>query len=231
MRHLVIVRAGSQSMHHHWLRADPLRTWDLGLSTFGSSVPTCYDAVFRVHVNGPKWPGLAATLDLVSQDIIDSYDYILLPDDDLVFRGSTLTQFFRICDSARLDLAQPSLSKDSFWSHPITLHDSRWLLRLTNFVEIMAPCFSSRALATCRRTFNMNSTGWGLDYLWPTLLSAKHKIGIIDSVIMTHPRPLGGPNYAHLADRRPRDEMNDLLTSCGIQPVSPRCIAAFPRKA
>ena len=66
------------------------------------------------------------------------------------------------------------------------------LLRYVDFVEIMCPVFSTRALRVCRGSFRDSVSGFGLDHLWPALLGgARSRIAIIDSVGVIHTRPLG----------------------------------------
>lgn len=75
----------------------------------------------------------------------------------------------------------------SFWhwfvgQHPLSI------LRYTNFVELMAPTFTTKFLnTTVRETLTEAYTGWGLDFVWPFLLKfPRDKIAIVDSVCLGH---------------------------------------------
>ena len=67
----------------------------------------------------------------------------------------------------------------------------------------------------CVASMAENVSGWGLDLLWPTQVSEPRRIAILDSVAVTHTRPIGGPNYQHLHDRggTALDELRQCLAS------------------
>ena len=83
-QHLVVVRAGDNSLHPHWLAGDGDRTWDLVVSYFGDD-PDIFkvDDVVRIDSKGPKWPALYELFSLYPILATD-YDYIWLPDDDVM---------------------------------------------------------------------------------------------------------------------------------------------------
>jgi hypothetical protein len=99
-----------------------------------------------------------------------------------------------------------------------TLHNRSFRLRYTNFIEVMAPCFSAKALAKLLPTFDENLSGWGLDYVWPMLLGSQANVAIIDDVQILHTRPIGAANYGALKERgiTAWDEMNELLARRGV---------------
>jgi hypothetical protein len=104
------------------------------------------------------------------------------------YQERQISQAWRIeARQNRLLLAQPSLHPGSFFNHKLTIHDHRYVLRYTRFVEIMMPAFSRAALVLCLPTFRMSVSGWGLDYLWPRCLSFPYKgIAIVDAVVVGH---------------------------------------------
>lgn len=196
---LVIVRAGDQSLHEGWLAGAQDRTWDLVVSYFGDD-PDRYrvDDVVRLDCKGAKWPVLhqLVTVDLAEE--IAGYDHVWFPDDDLETDAESIEKFFDICRRYALSLAQPALTEDSFHVHEVTLVDRRFGLRYTDFVEIMAPCFSREFLARCAPEFGATHTGWGLDFYWPTLAEHSREIAVVDAVTMRHTRKVGGPNVAEV---------------------------------
>ena len=195
-RNLVIVRAGNASLHPGWLSGPEERTWDVIVSYFGDD-PTIYreDDVVRVDSKGPKWPPLKALL-LDQPELIDRYDLIWFPDDDLEMTKNDINRFFEICHAENLQLAQPSLTLGSPVTHPLVINNTRSSIRFTNFVEVMAPCFSAECLRRVVSTFNATQSGWGIDWLWPKLVpNPDTGIAIVDEVSIRHTRPLGGPNY------------------------------------
>lgn len=195
-KNLVIVRAGNSSLHEHWMAGPEERNWDLVVSYFGND-PDLYrrDDVVRIDSKGAKWTSL---YDFVCRwrPAIMQYDYIWLPDDDLAADTKTINRMFDLCADFKLELAQPALTLDSYYTHPITLQNDAFMLRYTNFVEIMAPVFSRAFFPLCADTFKENLSGFGLDLLWPTWLGGGNKAGILDACTVRHTRPLGGPNHA-----------------------------------
>jgi len=219
-RFLVIVRAGDDSRHPGWTTAAASRTWDLVVSYFGSD-PARYRNEFdrRFDDRGSKWQGLHALL--TRSDFWRDYDYVWLPDDDLAVTQDVVDRLFALMNGVDLDLAQPTLDWNSFYSHPITLRWPSFSLRLTNFVEIMAPCFKRSFLEACLPTFAGVDTGWGLDSVWPRRLGeGLVRSAVLDDVALTHTRPVGGPAYERLrkAGLSPRREAKETLRRHGVPP-------------
>ncbi len=210
-RNLVIVRAGDASLHPSWL--SPERSWDLIVNYYGDN-PDIYrgEGMCRIDSKGPKWPALHALMQGLFSEL-GAYDYIWFPDDDLACEPEAIERMFRICRDFHLDLAQPALTADSHIGVSITVANQSFLLRHTNFVEIMAPCFSRAFLQRCWPTFKASLSGWGLDFVWPRMAEHPQKVAIIDAVQIVHTRPHGGPNYEMLKQRGvdPEQELADLL--------------------
>jgi hypothetical protein len=122
-----------------------------------------------------------------------NYKTIWLPDDDISCDATTISKMFELFHQYNLWLAQPSLTVNSFFSHPITLNTSNTLIRFTNFVEVMVPLFSKETLLTCLPTFQESASSWGLDFIWSKIMgNPVDRIGIMDAVSVYHTRPMGG---------------------------------------
>jgi hypothetical protein len=70
------------------------------------AVPGLYrggDAV-RIDAKGPKWVGLHALFEQ-HPALVKNYDYILLPDDDLMMAKADIGRMFDICRAYRLEAA------------------------------------------------------------------------------------------------------------------------------
>lgn len=195
-RYLVVVRAGSSSLHPGWLKGQANRNWDLLIYAYGENVPWQNgEGIEVVHANGPKWPPLHA-LYQERKGLILSYDYICFPDDDLAANVETINAIFVISQHFGLELSQPALTHDSCmhcWG--ITMENRSFLLRYTNFVEAMAPVFSRSFLERCAPTFNENISGYGIDLLWSSWVSNPLKIGILDVCPVKHTRPTKSGAY------------------------------------
>lgn len=231
-RFLVIVRAGDRSLHPRWTRSPATRSWDLVVSYYGRDPARWRDAsARRVDDEGAKWPGLHRLL--CRERFWRDYDYIWLPDDDLAIGEDGIDALFATVAALDLALAQPALSWSSFYSHPITIRHPSFRLRYTDFVEIMAPCFARAALETCVETMADSASGWGLDWTWPREVgAAERRCAVIDTVTMTHTRPVGGPNYSALRATGvgPGVEAQSLRRRYGIAPGErPRVLAAIDR--
>jgi hypothetical protein len=223
-RNLVIVRAGDKSLHPQWLQAGAPRSWDIIINYFGDDAARYrQDDVERIDSKGPKWPALQALI-LQTPRVMADYDYIWLPDDDLETSQDQINQLFEIMRARQLQVAQPALTWNSFFGHLTTLQNPKFELRYTNYVEVMAPCFSAAVLKRAVPLFNQNLSGWGLDFIWPKLVPQPTRdIAIIDSVTVRHTRPVGGPNYKALLERglSPWDELRKFcaLNDLELEPI------------
>ena len=213
---LALFRSGPNSLHPHAVEQLADQNFDYALSWFGDEPPKADDALFVHMQKGAKWPGLERTL-VEHWDTIQQYDYVWLPDDDLLCRPELVSRMFAICRDLQLDLAQPALTRDSYFSHLISMQHTEFQLRFTNFVEIMAPVFSADMLARIFPTLTGNVSGWGLDSLWPRLTQIG-KVAVIDDTPVKHTRPVGGPNYAFskAAGMSPAQEAILTMTRYGI---------------
>jgi uncharacterized protein DUF707 len=191
--YLAIFRTGSRSLHPHAVARLPQQNFDYGLSHYGDDVPHSEGAVFVHRQPGAKWPGLLQTLK-AHCDVIARYRYVWLPDDDLLCEPEGISRMFAVCEDLRLELAQPALTLDSYFTHMITLQHRRFQVRFTNFVEIMAPVLSASLLARAVPTMVGSLSGWGLDSLWPRMVGLG-KVAIIDSAPIRHTRPISNGKY------------------------------------
>jgi len=231
-RFLVIVRAGDRSLHPRWTSSPATRSWDLVVSYYGRDPVLYRDAsARRIDDAGAKWPGLHRLL--CRERFWRDYDYVWLPDDDLAIDEPGVNALFATVAAHDLALAQPALSWSSFYSHPVTIRHPSFRLRFTDFVEIMAPCFARGALETCLETMAESASGWGFDWTWPRQVGApERRCAVIDDVVVTHTRPVGGPNYDALRDSgiTPVAEAQSLRRRHGIAPGErPRVLAAIDR--
>jgi hypothetical protein len=226
-RCLVILRAGDQSLHTAWLDSDRAdqRLWDLHLSYYGASTNPFPDRPADVTLSfeqGPKYIALAECLERKPAPFLralDSYEWVWLPDDDLLLTQAEINRFLQYVITYNLDLAQPALHERSYIAHAITARHKGALLRFTDFVQTMCPCFSLRALNLCRPHFCENLSGWGLNYLFPKLLGyPPRSIAIVDAVAAVHVFRPGGPNidWARRAGRDPRAEREQILSRYGL---------------
>jgi len=130
---------------------------------------------------------------------------------------------FDLCEWFDLDLAQPAVG--GYVNHPITSPVDGSLLRYTNFVEIMCPFLSRRALALCGDTFGRSVSGWGLARIWTALLPyPEFRIAIVDQVRVLHTSQTRKGTLRPVLDALgvdPRVEFNETLARFGLSDQPP----------
>jgi len=186
----IISAVGKGSLHQYWI--DQLNNeYDLHLIVYDDSYDAYKDdSSFVVSSKGQKFKLIFGYLN-ENRQLLEKYDYYYFPDDDIFIDYVNIRKLFTFMADFQLAIAQPALTS-SFFSHPITVRQSKSILRYTNFVEIMQPCFSNEALNKVLFTFNENSSGWGIDYHWGKLIDyKKYNMAIIDDITSIHTRPVG----------------------------------------
>lgn len=189
-RTLVLVRAGPVWNEAQMLEFTSMSEfWDLAVSWYGPHAPLPNPAFSHVHhMPGGKWEGVFEFF-RIWPEALDEYDYIWLPDDDIQTSPEDMGRLFGAMHENDLWLAQSALSDDSQIYWPITLHCPELTLRWTTFIELMAPCFSSRFLKTVLPLFEGRRTGYGLDHFWAYWTDIpSRRCAIVDASKMTHPR-------------------------------------------
>lgn len=223
-RALVVARVGDASLHPGWLMGSSpeTRNWDLHLSYFGDQEYPFQDRTSDVTLSFEKGTKSIGTVACIKKfaDRIWSYDWVWFPDDDLAADLATLNRFFELVAEYKLDLAQPALGSGSYVAYEITLQRPQMTLRFTTFVEIMAACFSRRALELCLPYFDATISSWGPNHLFPKLLKyPKNGIAIVDETPVIHTRPVGaGPNIS-LAKQlgvNPHVELQNFMSQYGL---------------
>lgn len=223
-KNLVIVRAGDKSLHPQWLSSNQ-RTWDIAVSYYGDFSDRYRDFYDFLHIyKGSKWAGIAHFF-LQYKDLINNYKYIWIPDDDILTNSSNIDNFFEACDILNLTIAQPSLTSYSFYSHAITIQNQHLFARITNFIEIMAPCFLVSTVHLFLNSFSENSSGWGLEWLWYKIAKANQldNFGIIDSTPVQHTRPVGSLGHGG-STQTPAFELVELIKKYNLDQLKPEII-------
>lgn len=189
---LLVLRTGNNSLHKEWLIPKIDRNFDIFLDYYDDQ-PGMFkeDATYYTASKGIKYNSMFALIENY-RSIFSNYKAIWFPDDDISTNSVNINKMFDLFNSYDLLLAQPALTRDSYFSHTITLKQENTKLRYTNFVEAMAPIFSPEALNKCYNTFSKSVSGWGLDLAWPKILDyPTNKIAILDETPVKHTRPIG----------------------------------------
>lgn len=189
-KNCVISAVGHNSLHKKWLVNGDNRSFDLHLIVYDDSYGRFYnDADFLFFRKGYK---LKLVYDYLMQhpEYLEHYSYFFIPDDDIDTDAFQIERLFRAMEIYSLQIAQPSLRQSYYsFSHTLNVHFS--IMRYTNFVEMMLPCFSKDALHKVVETFNANESGWGIEYHWASLINSNEQdMAIIDDITMVHTRPV-----------------------------------------
>lgn len=234
-RSLVVVRCGDRSLHPEWCVG--AHRFDIAISYFGNDESKTFPEAIRVHrLKAGKWDGLANFF-RENADLINQYNQFWFPDDDIATDAHTIDNMFDLFRQHKLDLGQPSLTSDSYFSHPMTLQNPSFDLRYMSFIEIMVPVMSNSFLKQALETFNRTRTGFGLDYVWASMVEDPRRIAILDKVAVKHTRPVGGDLHKNrpdgsldaIAELRREVMARGITGHCRVGGIPVPC--AFPRLA
>lgn len=207
MKNLIISTVGDKSLHKFW---NSSKDYDTFLIYYGDNIGYENQSTYYKKTKGFKYHLIKDVLEEYPQ--LFDYDFIWLPDDDVAAFPTDICRLFSIMAEYDLKIAQPSIM--GYYGVEANLHHAGSVLRYTNWVEIMCPCFSSDALKTCKESFKENNCGWSIEGIWNVMLGhPRNKIAIIDDVIVCHTRPvLTGDTYSNV--KNPLDfalkEANDV---------------------
>lgn len=223
---LVIVRAGDASLHPQWLVAKD-RTWDLVLIYAGSFPGRYVDQYDHLHLHaGSKWTATADFL-VTHPGFVEQYEYVWLPDEDLLTTGRNIDNFFELCKTLRLNVAQPAYTPYSHYIWEITLQRPTLTARITNFIEISAPCFKVETFDVFGPTFGENTSGHGYEFLWSHLADRNGHLrrGIVDRTPVYRTRPIG---YVPGAVGDPAEEQRELFLKYEVWGFEPTLFQEIP---
>lgn len=181
--YLVFIRCDTRS---NLIDDGSTRNFDIALNLYANQSKTVlapHDYLIVGGVNKYK-----AAYQFIDPDLLARYTGFIFLDDDLEMTYSDLSGFLRYCEDHKLQMAQPSLTRDSYYSHEHLLNASNKGWRLVDMIEVMCPYFSREALKTVIRTFDLSYSTWGLDYIWPKVLNIKP--AVVDEFVIKHTRPV-----------------------------------------
>jgi len=214
-KYLIISPIGDDSLHPEWIKEKT--NFDLVLLYYGNDESIAESNLqytpYVYMAKGEKYHLLKSFIES-NIEFISNYTHIWIPDNDVSISTENINNLFETADQLQLSICQPAM--DGYVSHEITKPVPNSILRYTNFVEVLAPLFDLESLLKIYKTFDLNYSSWGYDYLWSHLLDyPKDKIAIIDNIIMTHTKPVG-QSYSRFPVA-PWEEMNELLYSYNIK--------------
>lgn len=143
---LVIMAAGTDAIFQEW---ENLENYNFDLAVInwhGKPLKNLEIAKYVVDMPGQKWK-LVYQFDQ-THDLSD-YEYIWCLDDDCITTPELIDLTFKFCKENNLDLAQPALTPDSYFSWRPTLMVPDAKMHITTTVEIMCPIFRRRIWKEC----------------------------------------------------------------------------------
>lgn len=174
---------------------NPIKEWTKGLKDF-DVVTYCYDDSNIGREYSDLWihrPGFTKYQNFwhyasFYPEHLRQYDYIWVVDDDMFMSTEDINKMFIMMEEYSLDLAQPSISLEGMNYIRNRQHDSRYILRYTNYVECCAMLLSKEGLDKVKRTFSETITGWGWDALVSDMIfeEGQDNVAILDSVQAYH---------------------------------------------
>lgn len=207
---LVIVRAGKNSLHSRWIddTGNEPPDFDLLVAAYHKdAVKEDSEHVKYRFVPGSKVHGWNTVLN-EHADLVNSYQQVALIDDDIEANASTLNKCFAVGKAHDLSIWQPSLSHDSFATYGASLQNERFLLRHTNYVEMMCPFFNISTLERISRLFSLGYES-GIDLVWCSVAREMGgKCAIVDACAVTHTKPVGAQKQLNgFVDRDYEDDI------------------------
>ena len=187
-KNAVFVPVGKDSLHRQLLKGDA--DFDLHLLIYDDSYNKfCNDSDFVACDAGYKMDMIYRYLHR-HPELFEKYEYFFLLDDDIVISTEDVNRLFSMMREYQLKIAQPSLVM-SYYTYKHTAFHPFYILRYTNFVEMMMPCFSRDALKAVLPTFEQKIRWCGIEMHWPVLVGSNHKdMAIVDAVSAKHTRPV-----------------------------------------
>lgn len=140
------------------------------------------------------------------------YTYIGLLDDDQAISISSLNRLLEIANENALDVFQPSVSADSYFSHAMFLQKPGHLPESVDWVEIMSPFFRKEIFEAGEDFYKSNISSYGVDrYLFPYLQKKLNRCNtaLIHEVSVRHLKPVtdGNKQFSNGLDARQEGEL------------------------
>jgi hypothetical protein len=185
----VYLQCGDESLWGNWQPSQE-QSWHLLINHYDSSYAgkTPCDVEFRQLGKNPgtKFTSFHSLLEKYPY-ILEPYEYILLLDDDVLFENGDINRLFSIVQQHGWEMAQPSLSADSFCSFPVFFNPGKNGWRQVNGVEIMMPVYSARILGMIKELIVQSISGWGLDAALSVMAARQgFQAVVVDDVIARH---------------------------------------------
>lgn len=148
-----------------------------------------YEKCFFIREKGFKWYFGKKYL---TPEYCEKYGHIFFWDGDIDIRNFSYKNFVNIMERNNLEMAQPSLTKDSYFYHAYTLKNEQYKIgRFVDFVEIMVPVFTNNAWLKFWHMVEKDYNYWGCGYdNLAKSFCRYHNMGIVDQESVRHTNPV-----------------------------------------
>lgn len=179
----------------------------LALGSTGAALPGLAANTVATDLSGGKFQNLNA---LLATTGAQSFDWLLVLDDDVDLPHRFLDRFIALCECFNLELAQPAQTLMSHAAWRVTRRHAGSLVRETRFVEIgPVTAFAGQAMVAFT-PFPELRYGWGLDLHWAALAEERGwKLGVVDALPIRHETAPVATAYRH---EDAIDEAREFLT-------------------
>jgi hypothetical protein len=191
MKRLVFTSAGDNTNFEKlWISNE--KNYDIFVVYYGDNDKTFSEYESKVQFitkrKGSKFQNFYF-LFLNYYELISSYDYFFILDDDIIISASDIQEMFSIAERYNLSICGPSFLPESKISFLETVHKKDIFLEYTNFVEVNVPLFSKSALFNLMKVYNPILIGWGIDllYIWFNGSDKKEDYAIIHKITCINP--------------------------------------------
>lgn len=191
MKNLILATTGEKSLHKNWISDE----YDIFLINYSKKNYSKDCNYYVDNVSGSKYNLIYKQKKEILK-IINNYENIFIPDDDILIFPEQIKKIFEVHSNYKLSLSMPALrgvfkkNDKRYIEVPIMNSSPNLILKYTNWVGIICPCFSKNFFIKSLETFSYNKSNWGIALLWSNSIKEKDKIAIIDSIEAIHSRRL-----------------------------------------
>jgi hypothetical protein len=188
---LVFTSAGDNTNIKQWM--DIGRQYDVFVAYYGSKELLIKNQCeFYKERKGGKYQNLHHFFNEY-REIFDSYEAILVMDDDIVISTLKINTLFQLREKRGFDLLQSAFDRRGKISHKITEFNPFTSIRLTNFIEVTCPLFSHRALTAFLNEYDPTVNATGVDWWFCNIVERDfglNRIAISDDITCLNPHDL-----------------------------------------
>jgi GT2 family glycosyltransferase len=163
----------------------------------GGEPPTKRVAAVTEEILYKNVPKFKIINNIINQENLDKYEYVLITDDDVIMPIDFLDQYLGLQSEVGFALAQPARTNNSYIDHPIVGQHPGLRARQTRFVEIGPVVSFHKSIYNKIFPFDLTSPmGWGYENVWAYELERYNMtMGIIDNTPVDHSIRRAVENY------------------------------------